>query len=675
MYDEQEDVYTRRSDGVNTRVSDFELRSSYEPAGDQPHAITQLSSGIDAGAQHQTLLGVTGSGKTFTMANIIQSQQRPTLVLSHNKTLAAQLFNEFKTFFPNNAVHYFVSYFDYYQPEAYIPRSDTYIEKDSQINEEIDRLRHASTDALLSRRDVIIVASVSCIYGIGSVEDYDSMAVRIKTGERRVRDKLLRQLTDIQYTRNDIDFARGIFRVRGDVIDIFPAGEEVAYRIEMFGDEVERITKINPLTGEVLAKQTELVVFPSSHYVTPQQKLQGAITHIEKELEQRLAYFKKHNMLLEAQRVQQRTRFDIEMLQETGFVKGIENYSRYLTNREPGEQPATLLDYFPDDYLMFIDESHMTIPQIRGMYNGDRARKEVLVEHGFRLPSALDNRPLTFSEFEKHVNQAVYVSATPADYELERSPQPVEQIIRPTGLLDPKIDVRPIDGQVDDLIAEIRDTTSAGERVLVTTLTKRMSEDLTDYLMDIGIKVTYLHSDIDTLDRTDILRELRLGTYDVVVGINLLREGIDLPEVSLVAILDADKEGFLRSEQALVQTIGRAARHENGRVIMYADKTTGSMKRAIDETNRRRETQKAYNDAHNITPQGIHKNIGDRMHDTKVESEEVKALKKDIKRIPKDELPKLIRELTQQMELASKNLEFEKAAELRDTIHELEQDS
>lgn len=652
-------------------MNKFSISSDYALAGDQPKAVDSLVKGLQNNAQHQTLLGVTGSGKTFTMANVIEREQRPALILSHNKTLAAQLYGEFKSFFPNNAVHYFVSYFDYYQPEAYIPRSDTYIEKDSQINEEIDRLRHASTDALLSRKDVIIVASVSCIYGIGSVEDYDSMAVRIKTGERRVRDKLLRQLTDIQYTRNDIDFARGIFRVRGDVIDIFPAGEEVAYRIELFGDEVERITKINPLTGEVIAREDQIAIFPGSHYVTPEQKLRGALGKIEKELEERLAYFRRNNMLLEAQRLEQRTRFDLEMLEETGFVKGIENYSRYLTNREPGEQPATLLDYFPDDYLLFIDESHMTIPQIRGMYNGDRARKEVLVEHGFRMPSALDNRPLTFSEFEKHVNQAVYVSATPADYELQRSPEPIEQIIRPTGLLDPEIIVRPVDGQVDDLLAEIRDTVEKGERVLVTTLTKRMSEDLTDYLLELDIKVTYLHSDIDTLDRTDILRDLRLGTYDVVVGINLLREGLDLPEVSLVAILDADKEGFLRSEQALIQTIGRAARHQEGRVIMYADKTTGSMQRAIDETNRRRKIQTAYNEKHGITPKSISKMIGEKMHSGERQSEETKSLKKDIKKVPKDELPGVIKELTKRMDLAAKNLEFEKAAELRDIIEGL----
>lgn len=647
----------------------FKIKSDYQPAGDQPEAIAKLTESINNNVKEQVLLGVTGSGKTFTMANIIQNIQKPTLILSHNKTLAAQLYGEFRHFFPDNAVHYFVSYFDYYQPEAYIPRSDTYIEKDSQINEEIDRLRHAATDALLSRRDVIIVASVSCIYGIGSVEDYNDLAVSIQKGERRVRDKLLRQLTDIQYQRNDIDFHRGTFRVRGDVIDVFPAGEEVAYRIELFGDEIERITQINPLTGEVLLSLEKLKVFPSSHYVTPGDKLKVAMVQIEQELDERLGYFNKHGLLLEAQRLQQRTRFDIEMLEETGFVKGIENYSRYLTNREPGEQPATLLDYFPDDFLIFADESHMTMPQIRGMYNGDRARKEVLVEHGFRLPSALDNRPLTFTEFEKHINKVVYVSATPAEYELSRSPEPVQQVIRPTGLIDPPIEVRPIEGQIDDLIAEIKDTTAKHQRVLVTTLTKRMSEDLTEYLKDLNIKVTYLHSDVDTLDRTDILRDLRLGTYDVVVGINLLREGLDLPEVSLVAILDADKEGFLRSEQALIQTVGRAARHIDGHVIMYADRVTGSIQRTIDETTRRRAIQEAYNKEHNITPQGIARAVEKGMRPDL--PEEAKTAKLNLKKIPKDEYGHLIKDLRAQMEMASANLEFEKAAELRDIIADI----
>lgn len=654
-------------------MTKFELVSNYKPMGDQPAAIKQLTEGLNSGVKEQTLLGVTGSGKTFAMANIVQNVQRPTLVLSHNKTLAAQLYAEFKRFFPNNAVHYFVSYFDYYQPEAYIARSDTYIEKDSQINEEIDRLRHAATDALLSRKDVLIVASVSCIYGIGSVDDYDGMAVSIATGERRVRDKLLRQLTDIQYQRNDIDFHRGTFRVRGDVVDVFPAGEELAYRIEFFGDEIERITQIDPLTGEVLKEKTGLKIFPSSHYVTPHDKLKLALGHIKSELDDRTQYFKKNNLLLEAQRIQQRTNFDIEMLEETGFVKGIENYSRYLTNREPGEQPATLLDYYPDDFLLFVDESHMTMPQIRGMYNGDRARKEVLVEHGFRLPSALDNRPLTFTEFERHVNQAVYVSATPAEYELSRSPAPAQQVIRPTGLLDPKIEVRPTKGQVDDLIAEIRDTVDKRQRVLVTTLTKRMSQDLTEYLKELNMKVAYLHSDVDTLDRTDILRDLRLGVYDVLVGINLLREGLDLPEVSLVAILDADKEGFLRSEQALTQTVGRAARHQEGRVIMYADTITGSMKRTIDETTRRRGIQEAYNTKHGITPTSVSKEIEAGIRPDL--PEEAKRAKLDLKKIPKDEYGHLIKDLTSQMDLAAANLEFEKAAELRDIINDIKSKS
>lgn len=650
-------------------MTNFRLRSDYKPMGDQPGAIIQLTKGIEDGLREQTLLGVTGSGKTFTMANLIQNTGKPTLVLSHNKTLAAQLYGEFKNFFPDNAVHYFVSYFDYYQPEAYIARSDTFIEKDSQINEEIDRLRHAATDALLSRKDVIIVASVSCIYGIGSPSDYNDLSVRLEVGERRVRDKLMRQLSDIQYQRNDVDFHRGTFRVRGDVIDVFPAGEELAYRVEFFGDELERILKIDPLTGEILGKPETLTIFPSSHYVTPFDKLKVALGSIEQELADRLGQFKKEGKLLEAQRLEQRTRFDLEMLQETGFVKGIENYSRYLTNRNTGEQPATLLDYYPDDFLMLVDESHMTMPQIRGMYNGDRARKEVLVEHGFRLPSALDNRPLTFTEFEKHVNQVVYVSATPAEYELSRSPKPAQQVIRPTGLLDPPIEVRPVDGQVDDLIAEIRATVEKRQRVLVTTLTKRMSEDLTEYLKELNMKVAYLHSDVDTLDRTDILRDLRLGVYDVLIGINLLREGLDLPEVSLVAILDADKEGFLRSEQALIQTVGRAARHVEGRVVMYADRITASMQKTIDETNRRRAIQEAYNQEHGITATGISKAIEKGMRPDL--PEEAKRAKLDLKKIPKDEYGHLIKDLTAQMDLASANLEFEKAAELRDIINDV----
>ena len=648
-------------------MAKFHLKSDYKPTGDQPTAIEKLTAGLNSGEKNQVLLGVTGSGKTFTMANVIANTQKPTLVLSHNKTLAAQLYNEFRMFFPDNAVHYFVSYFDFYQPEAYMPRTDTYIEKDSDINEEIDRLRHAATSALLSRRDVIIVASVSCIYGIGSVEDYGNMAVRLKKGERRLRDKLLRMLTDIQYRRNDIDFHRSTFRVRGDVVDIYPAGEEAAYRVEFFGDQLDRITQINPLTGEIEAELSEKTIFPGSHYVTPEEKLKRALGQIRDEAEERGAWFKKHGKLLEAQRLEQRVKFDLEMLEQTGFVKGIENYSRYLTNREPGEQPATLIDYFPDDYLLIVDESHMSIPQVRGMYHGDRARKEVLVDHGFRLPSALDNRPLTFSEFEHHMNQVVYVSATPAEYELSRSPEPIQQVIRPTGLLDPEIVVRPIEGQIDDLIAEIRATVEKGQRVLVTTLTKRMAEDLAEYLQELNIKVAYIHSEIDTLERTDILRDLRLGVYDVLVGINLLREGLDLPEVSLVTILDADKEGFLRSEQALIQTVGRAARHQEGRVVMYADHITGSMRRTIDVTNQRREVQKKYNQEHGITPESIHRAIGEML--PRAEKEEKPKL--DLKKIPKEEYGHMVKDLTSQMELAAANLEFEKAADLRDLIDEV----
>lgn len=651
----------------------FKLQSNYSPKGDQPEAIKQLVAGLNDGLKEQVLLGATGTGKTFTMANIVQQVQKPTLILVHNKTLAAQLYNEFSNFFPDNAVHYFVSYFDYYQPEAYVAASDTYIEKDSDINEEIDRLRHAATDALLSREDVLIVASVSCIYGIGSVEDYDGMSETVVVGERKVRDKFIRHLTDIQYNRNDIDFARSTFRVKGDVVDVYPASEQDAYRIEFFGDEVERIARIDPLTGEVLDTPSELTIYPGSHYVTPHDKLKLAIPRIQEELEQRTKWFESQNMILESQRLKQRTKFDIEMLQETGFVKGIENYSRYLTNREAGEQPATLLDYFPDDFLILVDESHMTIPQVRGMYNGDQARKQVLVDHGFRMPSALDNRPLNFSEFDEHINQIIYVSATPADYELDRSPKPAQQIIRPTGLLDPEIEIRPIEGQVDDLIAEIRDRVSKHQRVLVTTLTKRMSEDLTDYLKELNIKVQYLHSDVDTLERSDILRDLRAGVYDVLIGINLLREGLDLPEVSLVAILDADKEGFLRSETALVQTIGRAARHQEGRVLMYADNLTGSMDRAIKETNRRRKTQEAYNDKHGITPETIQSAIKDAMpKGESKEDKDKKQVKRDLKGVPKDEIPKLMKEIEAQMHLHAANLEFEKAADLRDYLDELQ---
>ncbi len=651
----------------------FNLKSEYQPTGDQPTAIEALLAGMDKGTKQQTLLGVTGSGKTFTMANLIANRNVPTLVLAHNKTLAAQLFSEFKSFFPDNEVHYFVSYFDYYQPEAYIASSDVYIEKDSRINEEIDRLRHAATAALLSRRDVIIVASVSCIYGIGSVEDYGDMALSIKTGEKRKRDKLLRHLTDIQYQRNDIDFHRSTFRVRGDVIDVIPSGGEDAYRIEFFGDEVERLTKVNHLTGEVIEEPNEIKIFPGSHYVTPKNKLEKAIVHIKSELDERLGWFEKNNKLLEAQRLQQRTKYDLEMLEETGFVKGIENYSRYLTNREPGEQPATLMDYFPDDYMLLIDESHMSIPQVRGMYNGDRARKEVLVEHGFRLPSALDNRPLTFTEFEKQMNNVVYVSATPGPYELERTPNPAQQVIRPTGLTDPEIEIRPTEHQIDNLLDEIRKRIDLRQRVLVTTLTKRMAEDLSTYLQEAGIKTAYIHSEVDTLERGDILRDLRLGVYDVLVGINLLREGLDLPEVSLVAIMDADKEGFLRSASALIQTIGRAARHEDGRVLLYADNITKSMKTAIDETDRRRTIQETYNKDHGITPRSVAKAIDEGLRSIIPKKDNDKKDKVNLKKIPKDEYPTLAKELTIQMEFAAANLEFEKAAELRDLIDEIKE--
>lgn len=652
-------------------MNTFILKSKYQPTGDQPRAVATLLDGLEKGEKEQTLLGVTGSGKTFTMANIIAKRNVPTLVLAHNKTLAAQLFSEFKAFFPDNEVHYFVSYFDYYQPEAYIASSDTYIEKDSAINEEIDRLRHAATSALLTRRDVIIVASVSCIYGIGSPDDYAEMSMTIERGERRVQDKFIRQLTDIQYTRNDIDFHRGTFRVRGDVVDVFPAGSDTAYRLEFFGDVVDRITQIDPLTGEILSEPDYCKIFPSSHYVTPKDKVARAVENIKLEFDSRMAYFEKHDKFLEAQRLAQRTKYDIEMLEETGFVKGIENYSRYLTNREPGEQPATLLDYFPDDFLLFVDESHVTLPQVRGMYNGDRARKEVLVEYGFRLPSALDNRPLRFDEFEHHINQAVYVSATPGSYELEHSPAPAEQIIRPTGLLDPEIIIKPVDTQVDDLIAEVRDRIEKHQRVLVTTLTKRMAEDLSTHLLELGIKTAYIHSDIDTLERGDILRDLRMGVYDVLVGINLLREGLDLPEVSLVAILDADKEGFLRSESALIQTIGRAARHVEGMVIMYANVTTGSMQRAISETNRRRDIQRVYNEEHGITPRGVDKAIDEGLRAIIPQKDDDKKDKINLNKIPKDEYASLIKDLEGQMKLASANLEFERAAELRDLIAEI----
>jgi len=651
-------------------MSKFNLTSKYKPAGDQPAAIASLIEGIKRGDRDQTLLGVTGSGKTFTMANIIQDLQRPTLVLCHNKTLAAQLYGEFRQFFPDNAVQYFVSYYDYYQPEAYIARSDTFIEKDSSINEEIDRLRHAATMSLLTRKDVIIVASVSCIYGLGNVTDYTALTIELKVGEQRKRDKFLRQLNDIQYQRNDMDFSRGKFRVRGDVVEIYPIGEETAYRLEFFGDELERIRQVDPLTGEVLGELQELKIFPGKHFVTPQDRLKNAVAAIGEELDWRVGQLEADGKLLEAQRLKQRTKFDMEMIAETGFVAGIENYSRFLSDREPGEQPATLMDYFPDDFLLFVDESHITLPQVRGMYNGDRARKETLVEYGFRLPSALDNRPLKFPEFDAHINQAVYVSATPSDMELSKSTQVVRQVIRPTGLLDPEIDVRPIQHQIDDLLAEIRATVAKRQRVLVTTLTKRMAEDLTDYLQEAGVKVQYLHSEVNTLDRVDILQDLRAGVFDVVVGINLLREGLDLPEVSLVAILDADKEGFLRSEGALIQTIGRAARHVEGRVIMYADKVTRSMKVAIDTTNERRIIQKQYNDDHGITAVGIQKAMSERMQ-AQVEAETADIKPLNIEEIPKDERKHLLDDLAKQMQMAAENLQFEKAAALRDQIEEL----
>lgn len=654
-------------------MAEYKLQTKYQPTGDQPRAIARLTEGIERGEKYQTLLGVTGSGKTFTMANLIKNTGKTTLVLAHNKTLAAQLFSEFKQFFPENEVHYFVSYFDFYQPEAYIASSDTYIEKDSRINEEIDRLRHAATSALLTRRDVIIVASVSCIYGIGSPGDYAEMSIRLSLGQRYKHDKFLRHLGDIQYHRNDLDFARGNFRVRGDTVDIYPSGRETAYRVEFFGDEVERILEIDPLTGEIMGYPQQVTIFPTSHYVTPEQKMKQTIKQIRQEYQVRLKYFEEHQKYLEAQRLTQRIKYDLEMLEQTGFVKGIENYSRYLTGRAPGEQPATLLDYFPDDFLLLIDESHMTIPQVRGMYNGDRARKETLVEYGFRLPSALDNRPLTFAEFESHIDRAVFVSATPGEYELAHSKEPVEQVIRPTGLLDPEIELRPSEHQVDDLMNEIRLRIRKQQRTLVTTLTKRMAEDLTEFLVEAGVKTAYIHSDVGTLERSDILRELREGVYDVLVGINLLREGLDLPEVSLVAIIDADKEGFLRSESALIQTIGRAARHVEGKVIMYGDKVTGAMRYAIDETERRRVIQSRYNEEHDITPHSVNKLIDEGLRAViPVDESKVKP-KLNLNKIPTDEYQHLIGELTGQMEIAAANLEFEQAAELRDTISEIKQ--
>ena len=647
----------------------FKLHSKYQPTGDQPQAIQQLYQGLTRGQREQTLLGVTGSGKTFTMANIIEKYNKPTLVLAHNKTLAAQLYSEFREFFPENEVHYFVSYFDYYQPEAYIASTDTYIEKDSAINEEIDRLRHGATEALLTRRDTLIVASVSCIYGIGSPENYKSMAVRVAKGEQRDMSLFIRTLNEIQYSRNDIAFERGTFRVRGDTIDVFPASGDRAYRIEFGFDQIERIKVIDPLTAEIFAEPNEIGIFPNSHYATPKESLDLAIRKIRAEYEDRLKFFNNEHKYLEAQRLSQRIKYDLEMLESTGFVKGIENYSRHIDGRAQGQPPATLLDYFPDDFLCLVDESHMTLPQIRGMFNGDRARKETLVEYGFRLPSALDNRPLTFAEFDRHINKIIYVSATPGEYELAHSPKPAEQVIRPTGLLDPEIEVRGSENQIDDLVEEIDQRINKGQRILVTTLTKRMAEDLSEHLKELGIKTAYIHSDVDTLERGDILRDLRAGTYDVLVGINLLREGLDLPEVSLVAILDADKEGFLRSESALIQTIGRAARHVEGKVIMYADNMTGSMQRAIEETYRRRDIQQKYNHDHNITPKGIAKEISVGLRAIIPEKE--KSNKIDLRKIPREELPQIIKELTSQMQLAAANLDFEHAAELRDQIEDI----
>ncbi|ATH73794.1 excinuclease ABC subunit UvrB [Bacillus altitudinis] len=653
----------------------FELVSNYQPQGDQPKAIEKLVEGIHQGKQHQTLLGATGTGKTFTVSNLIKEVNKPTLVIAHNKTLAGQLYSEFKEFFPNNAVEYFVSYYDYYQPEAYVPQTDTFIEKDASINDEIDKLRHSATSSLFERRDVIIIASVSCIYGLGSPEEYRELVLSLRTEMEIERNQLLRKLVDIQYSRNDIDFQRGTFRVRGDVVEIFPASrDEHCIRVEFFGDEIERIREVDALTGEILGDRDHVAIFPASHFVTREEKMEKAIINIEKELEEQLEKLRENGKLLEAQRLEQRTRYDLEMMREMGFCSGIENYSRHLTLRPPGSTPYTLLDYFPDDFMIVVDESHVTIPQIRAMYNGDQARKQVLVDHGFRLPSALDNRPLTFDEFEKHINHIVHVSATPGPYELEKTPEVVEQIIRPTGLLDPIIEVRPIEGQIDDLIGEIHARVEKNERVLVTTLTKKMSEDLTDYLKEIGIKVNYLHSEIKTLERIEIIRDLRLGKYDVLVGINLLREGLDIPEVSLVAILDADKEGFLRSERSLIQTIGRAARNAEGRVIMYADNMTKSMDIAIQETKRRREQQEAYNEKFGITPQTIHKKIRDVIKATKVhedsEEYETKAAPK-LSKMSRKEREKVIENIEMEMKDAAKALDFEKAAELRDLLLEL----
>ncbi len=651
----------------------FEVVSEYTPSGDQPAAIAALSKGVEMGLDEQTLMGVTGSGKTFTMAKIIEQVQRPTLVLAHNKTLAAQLCAEFKEFFPNNAVEYFVSYYDYYQPEAYIPHTDTFIEKDSTVNEEIDRLRLAATASLLERRDVIVVSSVSCIYGLGEPDDFAAMMVSLRVGAAMERDELLKRLVEIRYERNDIAFERNMFRVRGDTVEVWPAyWKETAIRVEFFGDEIDRISEINVVTGAPIRRLTNIPVWPATHYVTPKDKMDAAIQNIYKEMEERVAYFESENKLVEAQRIKQRTMYDIEMMQELGYCSGIENYSRVISARPEGSAPQTLMDYFPKDFLMFIDESHVTLPQVRAMYNGDRARKQSLVEYGFRLPSAFDNRPLKFPEFEEHVNQVIYVSATPGEYERTRSGQIVEQVIRPTGLLDPEIQVRPVEGQIDDLIGEINVRTARQERVLVTTLTKRMAEDLTSYLQGAGIKVRYMHHDVDTMERMEIIRDLRLGDFDVLVGINLLREGLDLPEVSLVAILDADKEGFLRSETSLIQTIGRAARNAQGKVIMYADTITPSMERAITETERRREKQDAYNKAHGIVPKTIIKSVRELLEISADEEQDTSARKKkENKPLTKQQRLEKIEKLEKEMKEAAKLLEFELAAALRDQIIEL----
>ena len=652
----------------------FKLHSEYAPTGDQPQAIEALVKGFQEGNQFQTLLGVTGSGKTFTMANVIQQLNKPTLVIAHNKTLAAQLYGEFKEFFPNNAVEYFVSYYDYYQPEAYVPSTDTYIEKDSAINDEIDKLRHSATAALSERNDVIIVASVSCIYGLGSPIDYKEMVISLRPGMEKDRDEVIHKLIDIQYTRNEMDFRRGSFRVRGDVLEVFPAysGSE-AYRIEFFGDEVDRISEIDALTGEVKAQLGHVAIFPASHYVVPKEKMMAATENILAEMKEQVTFFKSEDKLLEAQRIAERTNFDVEMMRETGFCSGIENYSRHLTFGKPGEPPCTLLDYFPEDFLIIVDESHITLPQVRGMYFGDRSRKKTLVDYGFRLPSALDNRPLNFEEFESHISQMMFISATPSVYEAEHELLRTEQIIRPTGLLDPEISVRPVEGQIDDLIGEINKEVESHNKVLITTLTKRMAEDLTDYIREAGIRVKYLHSDIDTLERAEIIRDMRLDVFDVLVGINLLREGLDIPEITLVAILDADKEGFLRSETSLIQTIGRAARNAEGHVIMYADSITDSMKAAIDETNRRREIQQKYNEDHGITPQTIKKAVRDLISISKAAAAGDGELKKDPESMDAKELDKLAKELAKKMRQAAAELNFEEAARLRDRMKEVKQ--